>query len=83
MTSTIQKTQRFIVNFKNIGTLLLETLSGCPILPVFDVHMTPPFSGMYKLNVDATSPIGGIKVLSLLLVVDKSFRYYIQRLKKL
>lgn len=61
MTATIQKAQRSIVNFKNASTVLVETLSGGPILPISDVHWTPPFSGFYKLNVDAAGPIEGDK----------------------
>jgi len=30
-------------------------------LPISDVHWTPPFSGFYKLNVDAAGPIEGDK----------------------
>ena len=45
------------MNFKSVSTVLLETLSGCPILPIFDVHRKPPFSGFYKHNVDAPGPI--------------------------
>jgi hypothetical protein len=37
--------------------MLVETISGGPILPICDVHWTSPFSGFYKLNVDATSLI--------------------------
>ena len=57
VTATIQKAQRSIVNFKSVRTVLVETLSGGPILPISDVHWTPPFSGFYKLNVDAAGPI--------------------------
>jgi hypothetical protein len=57
VTYIVQKTQRSNVNFKSIRTVLLETLSGRPILPIFDVHRTPPFSGFHKLNVDVASPI--------------------------
>lgn len=57
MTTIVQKAQRSIVNFKNASTVLLEALSGGPILPISDVHWTPPFSGFYKLNVDATCSI--------------------------
>ena len=57
MTAIVQKAQRSIVNFKSANTVLLEALSGGPILPVSDVHWTPPFSGFYKVNVDVTSPI--------------------------
>jgi len=59
--TTIQKAQRSIVNFKSAGTMLVETLSGCPILLIFDVHWTPHFSDFYKLNVDAAGPIEGDK----------------------
>jgi len=57
----VQKAQRFIGNFKNASTVLVETLSGGPILPISDVHWTPLFSGFYKLNVDAARPIEGDK----------------------
>ena len=59
--ATIQKAQRSIVNFKSVGTVLVETLSGDPILQISDVHWTHPFSGFYKLNVDATCLIEGDK----------------------
>ncbi|KEH18605.1 hypothetical protein MTR_8g027132 [Medicago truncatula] len=59
--ATIQKAQRSIVNFKSAGTMLVETLSRGPILPISDVHWTPPFSGFYKLNIDAAGPIEGDK----------------------
>jgi len=61
VTAIVQKAQRSIVNCKSAGTVLLETLSGSPTLPIYDVHWTPPFSGFYKLNVDAKSPIEGNK----------------------
>jgi hypothetical protein len=61
VTATVQKAQRSIVNFKSASTVLVETLSGGPILPISDVHWTPPFSGFYKLNVDASGPIEGDK----------------------
>ena len=57
--TTIQKTQRSIVNFKSASKVLVETLSEGPILPISDVHLTPPLSGLYKLNVDAAGPIEG------------------------
>ena len=41
VTATIQKAQRSIVNFKSASTVLMETLSGGPILPISDVHWTP------------------------------------------
>ena len=41
------------MNFKSATLVLVERLSGGPILPTSDVHWTPPFSGFYKLNVDA------------------------------
>jgi len=47
------------VNFKSASTMLLETLSAGPILPVSDVHRRPSFSGFYKLNVDVADPIEG------------------------
>jgi len=59
--ATIQKAQRSIMNFKSVSTVLVDTLSGGPILPIYDVHWTPPFSGFYKFNVDAASPIKGDK----------------------
>ena len=59
--ATIQKAQRSIVNFKSTSTVLVETLSGCAILPISDVHWTPPFSGFYKLNFDAAGLIEGDK----------------------
>jgi len=34
--------------------MLVDTLSGVPILSIFDVHWTLHFSGFDKLNVDAT-----------------------------
>ena len=37
--ATIQKTQRSIVNFKSASTVLMETLSGGPILPIFIGHL--------------------------------------------
>jgi len=55
--ATVQKAHKSIVNFKSASTVLVETLSGGPILPISDVHWTPPFSGFYKLNVDAAGPI--------------------------
>jgi len=55
------ETQRSIVNLKSASTVLIETLSGGPILPISDVHWTPPFNGFYKLNVDAAGPIEGDK----------------------
>jgi len=36
--ATVQKAQRSIVNFKRANTVLTETLSGRPILPISDVH---------------------------------------------
>ena len=30
-------------------------------MPISDVHWTPPFSGFYKLNVDAAGPVEGDK----------------------
>ena len=59
--ATIQKAQRSIMNFKSVSTVLVDTLSGGPILPIYDVHWTPPFSGFYKFNVDAAGPIEGDK----------------------
>jgi len=59
--STVQKAQRPIVNFKSASSVLVERLSGGPILPISDVHWTPPFSGFYKLNVDAAGPMEGDK----------------------
>jgi hypothetical protein len=52
--TTVQKTQRSIVNFKSDSTMLVETLSGGPILSTFDVRWTPRFGGFYMFNVDAT-----------------------------
>ena len=49
------------MNLKSASTVLIETLSGGPILPIYDVHWTPPFNGFYKLNVDAAGPIEGDK----------------------
>ena len=49
------------MNFKSVSTVLVETLSRGPILPISDVHWTPPFNCFYKLNVDATGPIEGDK----------------------
>jgi len=59
--ATVQKAQRSIVNFKSASTMLVETLSGGPILSIYDVHWTPPFSGLCKLNVDAAGLIKGDK----------------------
>jgi len=59
--ATVQKAQRSIMNFKSAGTMLVETLSGGPILTIYDVHWTPPFSGFCKLNVYAAGPIKGDK----------------------
>jgi hypothetical protein len=59
--ATVQNAQRSIVNFKSASTVLVETLSGGPILPISDVHWTPPSSGFYKLNVDAAGPLEGDK----------------------
>jgi len=61
VTVTIQKTQRSIMNFKSVSTILVETLSGGLILPIYDAHWTPPFSGFYKLNVDTGGSIKGDK----------------------
>jgi len=76
--STVQKTQKSIVNFKSISKVLLETLSGCPILPIFDVHKTLRISGFYKLNVDTASPTGvgggGKRKNKGVVVAGKSFR---------
>ena len=36
--ATVQKALRSIVNFKSASTVLVETLSGGPILPISDVH---------------------------------------------
>ncbi|AES65486.1 hypothetical protein MTR_2g039980 [Medicago truncatula] len=58
---TVQKVQRSIVNFKSVSTVLVETLSGGQILLISDVHLTPPFSGFYKLNVDGACSIEGDK----------------------
>jgi len=41
-----------ILNFKNVGTMLLETLSKVSNLFIFNVYRAPLFSGCYKLNVD-------------------------------
>jgi len=38
---TIQKTQRSIVNFKSVGTIMLETLSSGLNLPILDVCWAP------------------------------------------
>jgi len=54
--ASVQKAQKSIVNFKSASTMLLETLSGDPILPISNVHWAPPFSCFYKRNVDATCP---------------------------
>ena len=59
--ATVQKAQRSIVNFKSASTVLTETLSGGPVLPISDVHWTPPFNSFYKLNVDAVCLIEGDK----------------------
>jgi len=59
--ATIQKAQRSIVNFKSVSMVLVKTLNGGPILPISDVHWTPPFSGFYKINVDAAGLIEGDK----------------------
>ncbi|KEH38161.1 hypothetical protein MTR_2g061390 [Medicago truncatula] len=60
VTTTVQKAQRSIMNFKSVSTVLMETLSGGPVLPISNVHWTPPpFSGFYKLDVDAAGPIEG------------------------
>jgi len=61
LAATIEKAQRSIVNFKSASKVLVETLSGGPILPISDVHWTPPFNGFYQLNVDAAGPIEGDK----------------------
>jgi hypothetical protein len=45
LVTIVQTTQRFIVNFKSVSVVLLETLSGSPNLPIFDVHLTPSLSG--------------------------------------
>jgi len=46
VTTTVQKVQQSIVNFKSASTVLMETLNGGPILSISDVHWTPPsFSG--------------------------------------
>jgi len=37
--ATIQKIQRSIVNFNSAGTMLVETLSGGPILPIDDCRV--------------------------------------------
>jgi hypothetical protein len=58
----LQKAQRSIMNFKRASMVLVETLSGGPVLPISDVHWTPPFSSFYKLNVDAACPIDGDKL---------------------
>jgi len=58
---TVQKAQRSIVNFKSASSVLVERLSGGPILPISDVHWTPPFSGFYRLNADAAGSIEGDK----------------------
>ena len=36
--ATLQKAHRSIGNFKSASTVLVETLSGGPILPISDVH---------------------------------------------
>ncbi|AES87498.1 hypothetical protein MTR_4g028260 [Medicago truncatula] len=64
--ATVTKAQSSIVNFKSASTTMIETLSGGPILSISDVHLTPPFRGFYKLNVDAACPMdGGSGVLGL------------------
>lgn len=40
---------------------MLETLSGGPSLPIYDVRWTPTLSGCYKLNVEAGDPVEGSK----------------------
>ena len=62
----VQNSQRFIVNFKSVIAVLLETLSGCPNLFVYDFRLTPPFNGCYKFNVDAEVPIKGVNRVSVL-----------------
>jgi len=59
--TTVHKAQRSIANFNSANTVLLETLSGGPNLPMYDVHWTPLDNGCYKLNVDAAGPIEGGK----------------------
>jgi hypothetical protein len=59
--TTVHKARRSIANFNSANTMLLETLSGGPNLPISDVHWTPPDNGCYKLNVDAVGPIEGGK----------------------
>ncbi|AES69453.1 hypothetical protein MTR_3g030100 [Medicago truncatula] len=59
--ATVQKAKRSIVNFKSASMVLVETLSGGPILPTSYVHWTPSFNGFYKFNVDAVGPIEGDK----------------------
>ena len=54
--ATFQKTQRYNLNIKSANTMLLETLSGCPILPIY-VNWSLHFSGFYKISVDATCSI--------------------------
>jgi len=39
--TTVHKAQRSIVNFNSANTVLFETLSGGPNLPISDVHWTP------------------------------------------
>jgi hypothetical protein len=50
---------KYHFSFNSANKMLLETLSGGPNLPIFDVHWTSPDNGCYKLNVDAAGPIEG------------------------
>jgi hypothetical protein len=59
--ATIRMTQGSIVNFKSVGTVLLETLSGDSNLSMFDVHCTPLFIDCYKLNFDVVGLLQGGK----------------------
>ena len=90
MTAIVEKAQRSIVTFKSANMVLLEALSRGLILPIIDVHWAPPFSGFYKLNVDAAGPIENGKLSIGVVVRDnedvavgKSFLYQTQRLQKL
>jgi len=38
---TVQKAQRFIVNFNSASTVLMEMLNGGPNLPISDIHGLP------------------------------------------
>jgi len=54
--ATVQNAQIYILNLKSASTVMMETLSGGSILSISYVHWTP-FSGLYKLNVDAAGPM--------------------------